>query len=215
MKLYAISGLGADERVFQYLTLDYELIPVQWIKPKQNEGISPYAARLAKKIDESEPFGLIAVSFGGLVAVEISKILSPEVTILISSAETKHELPKIYRIIGKSNLIRLVPHQLFNPPRKVASWVFGTTNHALLKNILDDTDLKFTKWAINELTNWSNEEGLANHKLKIGGTNDKLIPPRGKLTLIEGGGHFMIVDKALEISEVINQCLKTWKSKDR
>jgi hypothetical protein len=28
MKIYAISGLGADERVFKYLSLKYELVPI-------------------------------------------------------------------------------------------------------------------------------------------------------------------------------------------
>ena len=42
--------------------------------------------------------------------------------------------------------------------------------------------------------------------IKINGTSDKLIPPRGitKMYLIENGEHFMIVDRAQEISELIN-----------
>ena len=40
MKLYAISGLGADKRVFQYLDLDYELIHIDWIPPLKGERIA-------------------------------------------------------------------------------------------------------------------------------------------------------------------------------
>ena len=87
MKVYGISGLGADKRVFEKLTLDLELIPIDWITPYKNERIEDYAKRLSKKIDKKEEFIIIGVSFGGLIATEISKILKSKLTILISSAE--------------------------------------------------------------------------------------------------------------------------------
>ncbi|MGB0839278.1 MAG: hypothetical protein ACPGXL_04005 [Chitinophagales bacterium] len=47
MKLYGISGLGADQRVFQYLNLDCELIPLDWIEPKNPFRLMPNAFRPA------------------------------------------------------------------------------------------------------------------------------------------------------------------------
>lgn len=206
MKLYAISGLGADKRVFQNLRLDCELIPIDWIEPKKNETIEAYSNRLSQGIDTTEKFGIIGVSFGGLVAVEMSKQLNPVLTIIISSAETYKELRTIYRVFGKSKLVGLIPVKFFDPPRRIAHWVFGAKDKQLLSKILDDTDLNFAKWAVKELVNWKNEEKLVNPILKIGGTHDKLIPPKGEHTkLIERGAHFMIVDKADEISEIINE----------
>lgn len=125
MKLYGISGLGADKRVFQYLTLDFMLIPIEWIDPLKDETIENYSIRFSKFIDQEEDFGIIGVSFGGLVAVEISKVLNPKLTILISSAETKKELRTIYRLIGKTNVPRFIPHFIFDPPRIFANWIFG------------------------------------------------------------------------------------------
>lgn len=206
MKLYGISGLGADKRVFQYLNLDCELIPIDWIIPNDNESIEGYSIRLAQKIDTSEAFGILGVSFGGLVAVEISKKLNPDLTILISSVEKSNELRFLYRMIGKLKIVQKIPEKLFDPPRLIASWIFGAEHKKLLYQILDDTDLRFAKWAINELVNWKNNKKITNRILKIGGTNDKLIPPkRGhNLKLIEKGKHFMIVDRADEISRLIN-----------
>lgn len=209
MKLYGISGLGADKRVFQYLTLNHELIPIDWIEPKDNESIENYSIRLAQIIDKDEKFGILGVSFGGLVAVEISKQLKPAITILISSAEMKRELRRIYKIVGYSKLIQWIPQQLFNPPKMIASWIFGAKNKKLLHQILDDTDFRFAKWAVNQLMTWTNETKLSNNVLKIGGTNDKLIPPKDdKTILIQQGEHFMIVDRAKEISRIINEEIK-------
>ncbi|WP_215226689.1 alpha/beta hydrolase [Echinicola shivajiensis] len=209
MKIYGISGLGADRRVFDFLKLDYELIPVDWIEPCEKETLKGYAVRLSKIIDPTSEFVLLGVSFGGLVALEISKVLKPKLTILISSAETKNELRPIYRKFGKSGLLELLPTNVFDPPRKIAHFIFGTKNRELLNSILDDTNLKFAKWAVNELINWDNQDRIPN-LLRIHGTKDKLIPwcGSGKVELIDGGEHFMIVDRAEEISEIINEKLK-------
>ncbi|MBW6483698.1 MAG: alpha/beta hydrolase [Vicingaceae bacterium] len=205
MKIYGISGLGADESVFKYLNLKHKIIPLAWIKHDKNESLEHYASRLAANIDINEDFGVLGVSFGGLVAVEISKILNPKVTILISSVETKDELGFLIKGLGKMNLVKYLPSKIFNPPKKIAHFLFGTDNKELLNKILDDTDLDFTKWAVNELLNWKNTTTLSSI-IKISGTNDKLLPPTkaNNTILIEKGEHFMIVDKANEISELIN-----------
>lgn len=206
MKIYAISGLGADKRVFQFLNLEHDFIPIDWIDPLKNESIAEYAKRFSSVIDTSEKFCVLGVSFGGLIAVEISKFLNPELTILISSAETRNEIPLIYRILGKTKIVKIIPAKLLNPPRWMAKILFGTKKVALLNEILDDTDLKFTKWAVQELSAWKNEQKVEK-VLKIVGTKDKLIPLKNKenIQLIEGGGHLMIIDNADEVSEIINK----------
>jgi hypothetical protein len=45
--------------------------------------------------------------------------------------------------------------------------------------------------------------------IKIGGSKDKLLAPKGNNTIIvKGGEHFMMVDRADEISEIINEKIK-------
>lgn len=209
MKIYGISGLGADKRVLQFLKLEHEFIPIDWIDPLKNESIIAYSKRFSSIINTSEKFCVLGVSFGGLIAVEISKILKPELTILISSAETRQELPLIYRILGKTKIVKIIPAKLLNPPKWIAKILFGTKQTNLLNEILDDTDLKFTKWAIQELSAWKNEQRVQK-VLKIVGTKDKLIPLKSdeNITLIKDGGHLMIIDNAKEVSEIINQKIK-------
>jgi hypothetical protein len=211
MKIFAISGLGADKRVFDYLTLEHELIPVEWIKPKLKESIIEYSQRLIKeyKIDEEDEFGVLGVSFGGLIATEIYKLKKPKFAILISSVETRSELSGMLKLAGKSRILELIPEKLFSPPKSIAHFMFGTEKKELLNSILNETDLNFTKWAVRELLNWRNQTPITN-LIKIGGSKDKLLPPKGKDTIIiEKGEHFMIVDKAKEISEIINTEIKT------
>ncbi len=76
MKIYGISGLGADKRAFQFLTLACEFIPIDWIDPLRTEHIEDYSLRLSKLINQDEDFAILGVSFGGLIAAEISKTLN-------------------------------------------------------------------------------------------------------------------------------------------
>lgn len=210
MRLYAISGLGADERVFQYLNLDVELIPLKWLDPDKRESLESYARRMAKLIDTKQPFGIIGVSFGGIISVELTKIINPQLTILVSSIERSKELPFLYRLFGKTRMIEVLPLPFFRIPPRIAQYFFGSTNRKLLETILADSDLKFTKWALSMLLRWKSDHQVQNC-LKIGGSKDKLLPvkdPDGT-KIISGGGHFMIVDRSDEISEIINENLST------
>lgn len=151
MKIYGISGLGADKRVFEYLKFEDEFVPIDWITPHKNESLENYALRLSKIINTKEQFGLLGLSFGGLIAVEISKQLKPQCTILISSVETRKDLPLIYRVLGKSKLLKIIPPSFFKPPKKLAYYFFGAKNKALLQSIINEADLRFVKWATQAL----------------------------------------------------------------
>jgi hypothetical protein len=209
MKIYAISGLGADERVFQHLKLDYEVVPLLWIRPEWNESLEHYAMRLAQKIDTTEDYALMGLSFGGLVATEISKQLSPVLTILISSVDVGTDLRLPYRLAGKTGLVNLVPTRFMSPPKLISNWLFGAEDKELLHKIIADSDLYFAKWAVKKLITWQNKTRLQNC-LKINGDKDLLIPyrPESNSIKIAGGHHFMIVDRAAEVSELINKEIK-------
>jgi len=206
MKIYCISGLGADTRVFKYLSLNYEIVPVSWIKPIENESIKDYSVRLSETINTNEDFGLLGVSFGGFIATEISKRLKPKVTILISSAETRDELSPFLKFMGSLGIFNIIPQRFIMPPKIITHRMFGTSRKELLNSIIKDTDLNFAKWAVGALANWSNKTSLKN-VLKISGSDDKMIPPRRSrnVDIINGGGHFIIVDRANEVSCIINR----------
>ena len=115
MRIYCFSGLGADERVFKYLKLDkeFDLIPISWIIPNHNESIENYAKRISENINTDKPYGILGVSFGGLVAQEVSMVLNPKFIFIISSINDKSQVPLMLKFIPKW-LINLLPSFLFN-----------------------------------------------------------------------------------------------------
>lgn len=207
MKVYAISGLGADERVFQNLQLNHELIHLKWIDPVEKESIENYAKRLAEKIDSTEEFVLLGLSFGGLIAVEISKMIQPKTTILLSSVELRSELPFVFKLAGRLNIVRWIPQFMFKIPIGLASYLFGTSNKCVLQQIFEDADLKLYKWSVNALVTWKNATQI--NCTKISGEYDRLLPVTkcAKSVVIKQGHHFMVLDKATEVNAAINDAL--------
>lgn len=88
-KIYILSGLGVDRRVFDKIDFgDLDVEFVDWITPLRNETLEDYTKRISLKITTENPV-LIGLSFGGMVAVEISKIIKTKKIILIASAKNK------------------------------------------------------------------------------------------------------------------------------
>lgn len=206
MKIYAISGLGADKRVFKKLNLDYPVNIIEWYAPNKEKDLNTYAKGLLKQIDLNEQVILIGVSFGGMIAIALQPYVHPVLTILISSAQNKYELPVLYRWIGKMQILKWIPSKWMKIPRRFAKWLFKAEDEQTLYAIIRDTDLQFIKWALLAITAWEEENTYAN-VVKIHGTKDRVIPDKAskRLITINDGGHFMVVDKAAELSQIINQ----------
>jgi len=214
MNAYFISGLGADQRIFSKLKLSEKIniIHIEWINPNQNETLEVYAERLSRIIDTSKPFALVGVSFGGMIAVEIAKLLKPVATIIISSTILSSHLPALYRFAGKFRLLNLIPAKLLKASNKLTQhYYFGTKSSSekiLLNRIIKDTDPHFLKWAIGSILSWENK--VKPEKIfHIHGTKDKILYSKKAMPdfLIENGTHFMVYQNAKKISGLIDQLI--------
>ena len=213
---YLISGLGADYRTFNNLELSIGNIQhVPWHRPKYEQNLRRYAEELIENhFDLSQEIQIIGLSFGGLVAQEIAHILDLKDIILISSMRTRAELPTKFKMLSKMPLY----DSLMNPKkgleigiknRKKQFHIETEDGMHLSKLILEDTDPVFFKWAVKKIMNW-NSPIPKNNFVQICGTKDPLFPFKKIINpthVIEGGGHFMIYERAEEISKIINT---TW-----
>lgn len=213
MKIFAFSGLGVDERVFEKLEINEEIVHLPWLGFSPEMSLKKYAKLYLPLLPDEEKFGILGLSFGGLMAIELSKISKPEFTILISSVERHWELPSLYRWIGKLRFHKVFPASFFIPPMFLANYLFRPKNKILLHEILSDSDPNFNKWAVDKLLNWQGESKLKKI-LRIHGANDKLIPlPKDpKIIILQNSSHFMIHNEADEISGIINQFLLDTKA---
>src|SRR5450432_2517842 len=210
MNLYFISGLGADKRIFQNLVIpkSYTVHHIEWLTVSKKESLKAYCHRLSAQIDQQHPFSLIGVSFGGIIAIELSQIVKPRKTIIISSFLRKDEVPFLYRLVGRSRIHELLPIRFLLKPNGFIFRVFGAVNpdgKLLLENILRETDPAFFRWAILQMFSWDNQWKPESF-LHIHGTADKILPLHKNMLAIpvEGGEHLMVYNKPEIISRLLD-----------
>ncbi|MGN6353085.1 MAG: alpha/beta hydrolase [Parafilimonas sp.] len=208
--LYCISGLGADERVFQYLDLSFARpVFINWINPLLGETLEAYASRLKEKfIGEENPL-IIGLSLGGMLATEIAKQLPKANVIIISSAKTKKELPFYWRIFRRIPLYKALSYSLVKQTLAIQEYFLGAgseLSRQYEKTVIDRANMHFYKWAIGAIVSWENKMVPAN-VFHIHGSNDRLLPMRfvKPSFVINNGGHLMIIENAAEVSAVLKQ----------
>jgi pimeloyl-ACP methyl ester carboxylesterase len=212
MKTYAISGLGTDYSIFSEIVLYFELTILPWIKPEPKESFHEYALRFSERFNENEPFNLIGVSFGGMLAQEINQIKKAEKVILVSSAISRTEIPLLFRI-GLVLGIHKVLSGDTQPPEFLISHYFGLKqqkHREMLKSIMNDMDPDFLKWALSKISTWNSPQPSEN-LYRIHGTSDKILYcfSNHNTQLVKDSGHFVSVERADEVSKLLNKMIQT------
>jgi esterase/lipase len=209
--IYCISGLGADEKVFSKLKIEgYQLQFINWLKPFRNETLQQYAARMRESITENDPI-LIGLSFGGILCTEIAKQIPVKKIIIISSIKSSVELPFWMRAVAKLSLHKIFPlrsTKLTAPFQNRFLGVYEPDEKMIAGHYRKHADPYYTRWAVDKVVNWKNDWQHP-HLFHLHGDNDKMFPIKKiKPTYtLHGGGHFMIMNMADEVSTYINLIL--------
>lgn len=210
LNVYVFSGLGVDERVFTKINFGGAIVThIKWIKPPINTTIQQYAQLLTNQIKSPNPT-LIGLSFGGMMAIEVSKIIQTKKVIIISSIKTKYELPtwiKVCAALKLKYLINLIPNSLLTKPNYFIYTAFGIKSDCekkLLLQIMADIEHSFLRWAIHEIAIWQNTF-IPNNLQHIHGNKDGIFPINkiDNAIIVKNAGHFMVRNKATELNEVL------------
>jgi len=210
--IYCISGLGADDGVFQYLDLSFaKPVFIKWIRPFQNETMGAYALRLKYQfIHKANPL-ILGLSLGGMIAVELAKAIPSSKVIIISSAKTIHEIPFYWKIFRYFPLYKILPAWLVKQQSPIRNYFLGAKKQ-VTKNYVNraakHADVNFYRWAIGAIVNWQNQT-VPSNIIHIHGTKDKLLPYKFiKAHLkVKNGGHLIIIENAGEISSLIKNII--------
>jgi pimeloyl-ACP methyl ester carboxylesterase len=208
-EVYLISGLGADRRVFKHLGLGgHHVHYIDWIEFNLNDTLTSYSTRLLNQITTSNPV-LVGVSFGGMIAVEMAKQIETDKVILISSAKTRREIPVYLRAAATLKVIHVLPVSWLKQVSALTYWAFGIKTEderRLLKTIIKETDPQFLRSALILIGRWDNVT-LPKNLFSVHGSSDHILPMHTPDFVIKGGGHFMILNRAGEISSIVNEIL--------
>jgi len=208
--IYYISGFGADERVFA--KIDFGENPshfIAWKIPEKHETIESYAKRMRAEITHPNPV-LIGLSFGGMLAIEIAKLIPVEKIILVSSVCCRRELPFYMKLTSALNLNRLIPMKPYPILEPIENYNLGVETKEekqLLREYRRNLNLQYSNWAINEVVNWKNE-WLPRNYIHIHGTNDHIFPIRYIINpdyKIKNAGHLLLMYNYQEVNEILKK----------
>jgi pimeloyl-ACP methyl ester carboxylesterase len=210
--LILFSGMGADERVFAPQREAFpNLVVPPWIAPLPSETLALYAARFATKIDPGRPCFIGGASFGGMVAVEVTRHLRGVLgCFLIGSVRSPLELPRRLRALRPAvrHSHRLPFGWLPPAARCVSPWFEWFSRGAACGMVhqVADSDPEFLRWACGAVLNWEAAESDPPCPIhQIHGARDPILPWR--LTrpdvLVRGGGHVLTLSNPQVVNAFI------------
>lgn len=205
--VYFVPGLAADKEIFKNIKLpdsQYDMHVISWLIPEKGESISQYARRMAAFVTEENPV-LVGVSFGGVMAQEMSAFLNVKKLIIISSVKSMHELPRRLKLARKTRAYKMVPTGLVLQSKDLTKYGIGPRSKKRLKlyqDFLHVRDKRYLDWAIKNMVCWSREKPLQN-VYHIHGDDDLIFPIENikDALVIPGGTHIMLLNKGSYVSQ--------------
>ncbi|WP_336959484.1 alpha/beta hydrolase [Chryseobacterium contaminans] len=217
MKIYVVSGLGADFKVLERLQFPKhcELIFIDWLIPEKNEPFHAYVERMAEKIDASEPFCLLGYSFGGIMVQEINRLKPAEKVVILGSIKSDKEKSKFIKTGEVTKIPRILPVGLFNTRAAnvygVLRKLFDPKNPRILQ-YFRVRDPYYLKWSVEKVAEWKFEENP--EVIQILGDKDIVFPIRNSKPdyIIKGGTHLFPATKSKEVSKILNEIFNEKKN---
>ena len=212
-KIFFISGLGADKRVFKRIDEfdGYEKVFVDWKSSHPEESIAEYALRLIENFNVKPQDIIIGLSFGGLIAQVLGAHFKLKKIILISSFRSNNDLTFSIRILLKLKLYYIIPSYRVKLLDKVIAKWFGIKSkeaNSVLKDMIDETDMLLLKWSIHQI-DLSDKEISNNSVYNLIGSKDKIVNvwKNEYTSIIPYAGHFMVYENSPEINNVLKVIL--------
>ncbi|WP_454060367.1 alpha/beta hydrolase [Elizabethkingia ursingii] len=212
IKLYIISGLGANARVFDKITFNEDIDPVfiDWLMPERDENFDHYIFRMAEKIDDTKAFYLLGYSFGGVLVQEIHKLKPAKKIVILGSIKSCHEKSKFFNWNQLLRLYKVVPMSVFSNKKAISYAFFRKANDKRIDKLYEYFTVRqpyYLKWCIHQILNWKGEE--QKEVVQILADKDVVFPVKNSAPdyVIKGASHLFPVTRAKEVSDILRKVL--------
>lgn len=210
MKIYVISGLGADFKVLERLQFPKHLnvVFIDWLIPENNESFSDYVLRMAENIDDSQPFYLLGYSFGGIMVQEINKLKPAEKVVILGSIKSDKEKSRLIRAGEITRIPKIMPVSFFSDCTtafySVVRKMFDPKNPRITQ-YFKVRDPYYLKWSVERIAEWKFEE--TPNVIQILGDRDIVFPIKNSKPdyIIKNGTHLFPATKHKEVSLLLNK----------
>jgi pimeloyl-ACP methyl ester carboxylesterase len=210
---YLIPGMGANHRIYEKFKLENGRVHyLDWVDHRKSTTLKDLALIMAERVNTSNNI-IIGSSMGGMMAVELSHIVKPVSTILISAPTKKGQFPAVLKLIEKLKIHRLTSVNTIPKLYKLANTFMDFKNEEqkeMFFEMLNSLPPEFIHFSVRAVLEWQNQIGPSGKHIQIIGSEDRLFNPSKmyRPIVLQGGGHFSAFDRGEQISEIINEYVR-------
>jgi hypothetical protein len=189
--LFLLPGMGANHKMYsehkEWEGL-VETVFLDWPSYNGEKTFKAVAERLINEHKLTAKDYIGGSSLGGMVAIEIYKMLGNPKVILIGSATDKKEINPLLR--------KLSPLAEISPLKLIQVFA-GKSQHSLLE-MFTETESEFIKNMCLAINNWEGYAGPQKDIIRIHGEKDLVIKCPKVCFLIAEGGHLITMTHPME-----------------
>lgn len=213
LPILLLPGLGLDERLYASQKIEFPQLSVPpWLTPRWFESLTEYGRRMAESVNPGGPCFVGGMSFGGMVAWEMSRHLDCRGCFLISTIRSPQELPYLARF--------LAPWAWILPPRSdllgaaagtAMLWTVGRVFPPKWRQFcvhLSKTRAPILPWACRAVVSWK-PSPVTCPVYQIHGDFDPLLPHGHTQpdVVIPRGGHLLPLTHPFAINDLLRRGL--------
>lgn len=207
LNYYLIPGMGANRRLYENYHLPGKIHVLEWEYAKGAQTLGDYARYIAPKINTKNNV-LVGSSMGGMLAVELSRIIQPLLTVLISAPIGRQQFPRSLKALDTMGIHRaLTPNALFKLTKLCDTFMGFKTKEqrTMFYEMMQSNGPEFLHYSVNAVLGWKNVTPPDGSYIQVLGDKDQLFDATkipGAIVL-KGSGHFSTYEKSEEICSVI------------
>ena len=195
--IYLLPGMGANSEMYKDWEQSGRYTFLDWPRFGNEASLSEVAKRIIEENDIRSSDLVGGSSLGGIIAIEIDKLLNNPKVILLGSAIGPSEINSL--LLKLSSLSDYAPVKLIQ-------LLTGKYDNSLL-NMFSESDPKFIKAMCKFIASWEGYLNLPDKLIRIHGTQDLVIncPQVGSEKL--SGGHLISMSHPKQCQELIEKQL--------
>lgn len=209
--LILFSGMGADASIFQQQKLAFPKLTVPtWPAPYDGDDLTSYCARFADTLDPHRPCIVGGASFGGIVALEMTRHLDALACLLIGSVGGPSQLPKRVRLLRPfSPALNMTPITMLQKSAAsavVAASKVDAKHLASISRQFSEADANVLRWSARQILSWNSSYDDIDVR-HIHGDRDHVFPIScvDPDEVVFGGGHVISMTHGEQVNEFLRK----------
>ncbi|MEK6702376.1 MAG: alpha/beta hydrolase [Planctomycetota bacterium] len=212
-------GMGADARMFDGLREEFpRLVVPDWPDVDDRPSLRAFAGRVAERLSAaglaSPEMVLGGASFGGMVALEVAKIVKPRAVVLIGSCRHPSAIPR--RLAWLEWLCRPIPTSLLDHLKflgRAGDHGLGPmddSHRRLLAEMMRDVPMRFVAWSSRAIFEWPGCPDPGVSVLHVHGRLDGMILSSRVVpdVWIDGAGHVPSMTHPADVGAIIRRACR-------